>query len=200
MPRTGQLSTFSVTGSIQDTFNEKSSADIISSDDWNKLGDAIYRVQHEILEIKTNNVGNKFNKDVKFWSSKFTPTWNTVIAGQLSCTGSIILPISCCTELGTYWPVQNCALVKVQATLNTPDNLRYFEGANITTAVYCPSNTTIQLNNLPVAVPPVTNFDPLNPPTLYRQIIVGLYFDGYPVPTNINSLGIKCHVFISYPG
>lgn len=200
MSRQGQLSVFSVTGSIQDSFNEKSSADIISSTDWNQLGDAIYNTQKEILQVKVNNVGTRFNKDVKFWSAKFNPTWNVAIAGQLSCTGSIILPVSCCVELGTYWPVQNCALVKVQAVLDIPDNLRYFEGANITTAVYCPSNTQIQLNTLPVSVPPISNFDPLNPPTLYRQIIVGVYCDGYSIPSNINSLGIKCHVFISFPG
>jgi hypothetical protein len=199
MPREGILSSFSATGTV-DSFDQKTPEDLILAADWNKLGDAVYNTQQVLLEMKAREQASRFNSQVRFWTDTFSPTWGQDILGQLSCTGIITIPVSACIELGTFWPVQHSALVKVQTRLDITDSLRYFRGANITSAIYCPSCTSLNPYVRTYTTPPDNTFDPINPSAHWRTIIVGLYFDGQEVPSNINSLGIKCDVFISLPG
>jgi hypothetical protein len=199
MSRSGILSSFSAAGSV-DTFTQKTTEDLITAVDWNKLGDSIYNTQQVLLEMKAREQSERFNSQVRFWTGSFTPTWGQDIPGQLSCTGTIVVPVQACIELGTFWPVQHGALVKVQTRLNMADSSRYFRGSNITSAVYCPSTTSLQPFVRTYTAPPDNNFDPINPNPFWRTIVVGLYFDGNPVPSNINALGIKCDVFISIQG
>lgn len=210
--RTGEYSTFTSPTGVVDTFTEKTSADLITSFDWNKLGDSIYRLESAILELKTKEQEARVNTETRFWTGSFSPTWTIDSTNMLSCTGKIVIPVSGCLELGTYWPVQNSSLVKIQMLYDTPDNLRYFRESNITSAVWCPSNKFLDTSLKTYVVPPdyytrngvnisfAENFDPSNPDEFYRTIIVGLYFNGFPAPTNINTWGLKAHVFIMLPG
>lgn len=198
--RTGEYSIFTSPTGIVDSFTDKSKGDVITSYDWNKLGDSIYRLENAILELKEKESTSFVNKNVRFWTETFSPTWTTSIDNQLSCTGVIIIPVSGCIALGTYWPTQPKAMVKIQTKINTPVVSRYFYGCNITSAIYCPDQSlTFDAGLVTYSQPPISNFDPTNPVEWARTIIVGLYFNGASVPANINSLGIKCDLMIMVP-
>ena len=132
---TGSRSTFYNGLYTVDLFTKKLKGDTIASEDWNKVGDAIYNSEKVLQDLESANQTYKLHEAVDTWMANMDIAWGLSLRNQLSVTGKIIIPSSACTYLGTSYPLKSRNLVKVQVHMNNA--LTY---GNITSAIWCPYN------------------------------------------------------------
>lgn len=208
MPLTGSTSTFAPTGYIPDTFPFRSAGDIISETDWNHLGDALYNTEVAVADLSRSR-DTRINPESRIWWGNFTPVWDLASSQQLSATGRILLPTSACFYLGTATPLAPENLVKVNCRVDMLPATRYGYGTNVTSAFWCPVNalpsgsssarfpgSSVGLNGQ-ILTSSGTIGGTIS--EAEREIYVGLFFDGYPVPVDLNSWDIVCSVLIIAP-
>ena len=205
MPLSGSLSSFTPSAYNLDSFTLRQAGDLITTADWNHLGDALYNIEKGILTLSATEKNFRLIPEARLYAGVFHPTWNMAVSGQLSVTGQIILPTSACLTLGTYEPLNNQNLVKVSVRRQLASSLRNFEGSGVTSAIYCPyeagknPKTSEYVQRTPGQQITGGNIAAYSP-ALNRTIIVGLYFEGFPVPSDINTWGLECSVFIAARG
>lgn len=168
-----------------DDFDTRYTADVIASNDWNALGDAVLNLEKGVKKIKSGIKETDLNVDCDFWCGNLPIVW-TYIAGEMSATGKVEIPQSVETLFDSLSLLQDSNLVKVQLVVDTVAANRLVDGGNLTTAIWCPLSADSGLS--------YTN------PTRARTIYVGVSFDGFAPPSWFFSATRHVSILLMSPG
>jgi hypothetical protein len=196
---TGTRSEFNshpTTGAV-DQFDRRFTGDLITAQDWNKEGDAIYKLEQSLIDADESDKTFRLNPDTNVWMARMSIGWFKPVSYWLSVTGKVVVPVSACTQLGTFFPLRKENLVKVQHVVNMPAASRSFNGSNMTTSIWCPCNNPTLEAQHNAAYTPGTLENKTH--EFWRTIYVGLSFDGYDPPDDLNTYDQYLSIFIESP-